>query len=297
MTAPRAVTPDPIRIPLVPPQPGFEDFISAWFLPGPPACLIDPGPAATVEALFAALSGLGVRRIDCCLLTHIHLDHAGGIGQVARRLPEARIVCHPKAVAHLADPARLWEGSRKVLGALADVYGPVEAVPAERLIPADRFALEGIVPLLTPGHAPHHVSFVVGEVLFAGEACGVVFDLGAHGLYMRPATPPVFALNRAIESLERLIALRPGRMVVGHTGLYADGAGLLRRHREQLLAWERLVAEDPQRPAAAWAEEILRRDPLLAGFGAFSPAAQERERYFLGNSLAGVLGWAASRRG
>lgn len=297
MNPPRPAPADPVRIPLAPPRPGFEDFISAWLVPGPPVCLVDPGPTSTVEQLFAALSGLGVRRIDYCLITHIHLDHAGGLGRVARRLPGARIVCHPKAVAHLADPARLWEGSRKVLGALAEVYGPVEPVPAERLVPADRFAEPGIAPLLTPGHAPHHVSFAVGEVLFAGEACGVVFDLGADGIYMRPATPPVFALGRALESLERLIALRPGRMVVGHSGLYADGAGLLRRHREQLLAWERLVAEDPERPAAAWAEEVLARDPLLAGFAAFPPAAQERERYFLGNSLAGFLGWAASRRG
>ncbi len=296
MTAPRDETPDPLRIPLRPPQPGFEDFLSAWLVPGPPRCLVDPGPASTVEELFAALSGLGVRRVDFCLLTHIHLDHAGGVGQVARRFPEARIVCHPKALAHLADPARLWEGSRKVLGTLADAYGPVEPVAADRLLAADRLELEGLVPLLTPGHAPHHVSFAVGDVLFAGEACGVVFDRGERGIYMRPATPPVFALDQALASLERLIARRPGRTVIGHTGLYADGASLLCRHRDQLLAWERLVREDPERPAAAWAEELLGRDPLLAGFSSLPPAAQERERHFLKNSLAGFLGWVASRR-
>ncbi|MEJ5357519.1 MAG: MBL fold metallo-hydrolase, partial [Desulfobacterales bacterium] len=272
------------------------DFISAWLLIGPPVCLVDPGPASTTEQLSAALAAHGVGRIDFLLLTHIHLDHAGGVGRIARRFPEAQVVCHPKAVAHLADPTRLWEGSRKVLGSLADAYGPVEAVPAERLLAADRLAVEGITPLLTPGHAPHHVSFAVGDLLFAGEACGVLYDLGDRGLYMRPATPPVFDLGQALASLERLIARRPGRMVVGHSGLYRGAVSLLSRHHLQLRDWERRIAGLAGRPIEEIAGELLAHDPLLAAFSAFPAAAQERERYFLKNSLEGFRGWVTSRR-
>lgn len=296
MNAPPHPVPDPIRIPLVPDRPGFEDFLSAWLVLGPPVCVVDPGPASTAEQLLAALAAHGVTGIDFLLLTHIHLDHAGGVGRIARSFPEARVVCHPKAVAHLADPTRLWEGSRKVLGSLADAYGPVEAVPAARLLAADRLAEEGITPLLTPGHAPHHVSFALGDLLFAGEACGVVYDLGDRGLYMRPATPPVFDLGQALASLERLIARRPGRMVVGHSGLYPDGASLLSRHRLQLCDWERRIAGLAGRAIEEIAGELLARDPLLAAFSALPAAAQERERYFLKNSLDGFLGWIASRR-
>ncbi len=296
MNAPPAAVPDPIRIPLVPGRPGFEDFLSAWLIPGPPVCVVDPGPAATADQLFAALAAHGVAGIDFLLLTHIHLDHAGGVGRIARRFPEARVVCHPKAVAHLADPTRLWEGSRKVLGSLADLYGPVEAVPPDRLLAADRFEEEGITALLTPGHAAHHVSFAVGELLFAGEACGVVYDLGGSGLYMRPATPAVFDLEQALASLDLLLARRPGRMVVGHSGLYADGASLLRRHRLQLGDWERRISGLAGRALEEIAGELLARDPLLAAFSAFPAAAQERERYFLKNSLNGFLGWVVSRR-
>jgi glyoxylase-like metal-dependent hydrolase (beta-lactamase superfamily II) len=289
------------QIHLTPPAlPGFGEFISSWLVTGPATCLVDVGPASTAEQLAAGLAALGVRRLDYILITHIHLDHAGATGHVAARFPEARIVCHDKGIPHLVDPAQLWEGSRKVLGAVAEGYGPLLPTPAERFVPAQGFDEAGIRALITPGHAPHHVSYLTAPVLFAGEACGVVYAL-PPGDYMRPATPPRFFLTTALASMDELIALAPGRMVVGHHGIRNDGAELLRRHREQLLFWEEWIAGHPADAADANAVErladgLLAEDPLLRAFASFPAPAKQRERYFLKNSINGFLGWVREKR-
>jgi glyoxylase-like metal-dependent hydrolase (beta-lactamase superfamily II) len=275
---------------------GFSDFIGVWLAAGPPACLVDVGPGSTADQLIRALENRGVSRLDYILLTHIHLDHAGAAGHIAARFPQAAIVCHENAIPHLADPSRLWEGSRKVLGAVADGYGPLVPIPAERLTPAHAFRDQGITAVLTPGHAPHHVSYVTPEVLFAGEACGVWYPLGGAEPYMRPATPPQFLKDIALASIEALLAHAPTRMAVGHLGLTADGVGLLQRHRAQLGFWEEWIAAHLAGFSAEQAprrclEGLLADDPLLSSLDRFPPSARKREEYFLLNSIRGFLGW------
>ncbi len=288
------------QINLTPPIEGFDDFISAWLVTGPPSLVVDVGPSATGAQLARALETLGISRLDYILLTHIHLDHAGAVGRLAAQFPEATVVCHPKAIPHLVDPTRLWEGSRHVLGPVAEAYGPIEPLAAERLVSAEGFVRDGVEAVLTPGHAAHHVSFFSPAALFAGEACGVHYALPGGREYMRPATPPVFLMGTALNSIDALIARAPRRMVVGHFGMKADGAGLLRRHRGQLLYWERWLSERLGAYAAEEAVErcvqgLLLEDPLLEAFGLFPQPARERERYFLKNSISGFLGWVAGK--
>jgi glyoxylase-like metal-dependent hydrolase (beta-lactamase superfamily II) len=290
------------QIALTPPLEGFTDFISAWLVKGPPTFLVDVGPASTVDQLTHALAALAVSRLDYILLTHIHLDHAGAVGHVAGRYPAARIVCHPKGIPHLVDPSRLWEGTRNVLGSVALGYGPLAPVPAERFVDAQNFAASGITALLTPGHAAHHVSYFTSPALFVGESCGVLYKIAGGQDYMRPATPPTFFMTTALDSLDILIAAAPDRMVVGHNGLWQNGSTLLRRHREQLLFWEQWMrAHGANHPAdeavQRCAEGLLAEDPLLTSFSAFSKPVQERERYFLKNSVSGFLGWFRDQRG
>lgn len=290
------------QIILTPPLAGFSDFISAWLVKGPPSFLVDVGPASTADQLNQALAALDVSRLDYILLTHIHLDHAGAAGHIANRFPAAMIVCHPKGIPHLVDPSRLWEATHNVLGAVALGYGPLEPVPAERFASAESFAAGGITALLTPGHAAHHVSYFTAPALFAGEACGVHYTLAGGREYMRPATPPPFFLSTALDSLNALIAAAPDRMVVGHSGMKENGGALLRRHREQLVFWEQWVSgrsgSFPAEEAVdRCAEGLLAEDPLLASFSALSKPVQERERYFLKNSVSGFLGWLKNAEG
>jgi glyoxylase-like metal-dependent hydrolase (beta-lactamase superfamily II) len=290
------------QIPLTPPLDGFTDFISAWLVAGCPSFLVDVGPGSTAAQLLHALDNLGIARLDYILLTHIHLDHAGAAGVVSRRFPEARVICHAKAIPHLVDPTQLWEGSRKVLGPVAEGYGPLDPVPAERFMPAQEFRSPGITALLTPGHAVHHVSYRTESGLFVGEACGVYYRMGDGRDYLRPATPPRFFLDAALASIDALLAHAPARMMVGHFDVAEDGTALLRRHRRQLLFWEEWLARQASGPSSAEVLDgglagLLAEDPCLAGFGAFSPSAQKRERYFLKNSINGFLGWNRNAEG
>ncbi|MBI4620332.1 MAG: MBL fold metallo-hydrolase [Desulfobacterales bacterium] len=219
---------------------GFRKFIGSWVYIGDYTFLVDVGPSATVEELVKSLRNLGIKRLDYVLLTHIHLDHAGGIGELIERFPDAKVVCHERAVEHLAKPQNLWEATKKTLGDIAMAYGEMKPVSEKKIIPSFEFQLEGIEAINTPGHAVHHVSYNYGRYLFAGEAGGVFHSL-KNEIYQRPATPPKFYLEEAIESIDKLLNLGKKQMCFGHFGIHKDSKEVLQKHREQLFLWKEVI--------------------------------------------------------
>ncbi|MBT8375187.1 MAG: MBL fold metallo-hydrolase, partial [Deltaproteobacteria bacterium] len=185
-----AVSDDLFLITLPPPMPGFDDFIGCWLYSGNKSFIVDPGPTVTSEALAGTLKKLKISHLDYIFLTHIHIDHAGGVGDIATYFPNSPIICHKAGIPHLVDPSRLWEGSVKTLGEKATAYGQIKPVSPDRFIAADQFMSELITPIFTPGHSPHHVSYLAKEYLFAGEAGGVFLSNNCNSEYLRPATPP-----------------------------------------------------------------------------------------------------------
>jgi glyoxylase-like metal-dependent hydrolase (beta-lactamase superfamily II) len=294
---------DLFLIPLTPPMTGFSNFFSAWLYRGKITCLIDVGPSSTAPDLLRALRELNIDRLDYILLTHIHLDHAGAIGEIAGAFSQTQIVCHPIGLSHLTEPSRLWEGTKKVLGSMALEYGPIKPIAENRLLEVSRFHNEFITPIFTPGHAAHHVSFETEKYLFAGEAGGVHRSLPANRYYLRPATPPRFFLDVALQSLDALIACRANTICYGHYGIQKDAAKMLQAHRKQLLLWERLIRDEmdqhrngigEQDHIAACLTRLLKEDPLMAPFDQLPPYVQEREIDFLQNSISGFIGWLDS---
>ncbi len=294
---------DLFLIPLTPPMTGFSNFFSAWLYRGEINCLIDVGPSSTAPDLLGALQALNIDHLDYILLTHIHLDHAGAIGEIADTFSQPRIVCHPAGLSHLTEPSRLWEGTKKVLGSMALEYGPIRPVAEDRLLEASRFQSEFITPIFTPGHAPHHVSFETEKYLFVGEAGGVHRSMPSNRYYLRPATPPRFFLDVAVESLDALSASRADTICYGHFGIQKDAAKMLQAHRKQLLLWERLIKDEmdqlgngigTQDQIAACLKRLKKDDPLMALFDQLAPDVQERETNFLQNSIIGFLGWLES---
>jgi glyoxylase-like metal-dependent hydrolase (beta-lactamase superfamily II) len=280
---------------------GFNEFISVWLYRENRTVLIDVGPSITAADLLRALQELKINQLDYILLTHIHLDHAGAIGEIADAFPQTPIVCHQAGLPHLVEPSRLWEGTQKVLGSMALSYGPIKPVAANRLMAADDFSTEFITPIITPGHAAHHVSYQTEKYLFAGEAAGVYVSMPQNTFYLRPATPPKFFLDIALQSVDALIACHPHAICYAHYGINEDASKMLKIHRKQLLLWEKLIKDEMNNcgskdPVDPCMQRLLKEDPLIADFDQLSSDMQARERYFLQNGITGYLGYLNSKR-
>jgi glyoxylase-like metal-dependent hydrolase (beta-lactamase superfamily II) len=270
---------------------GYKRFISAWLYSGPEmAFVVDPGPACTNDILVEALRKKGVQRLDRIFLTHIHMDHAGGAGHLVRQFPEATIVCHPKAVDHLVDPSRLWEGTRKVLGKIADIYGPMVPVSREKITTPDRISdFAGIKIIDTPGHAAHHQSYVFLDRLFVGELFGVFHDVEGQ-IYLRPATPPRFIYEQFEASMDRVATEADRKVCFGHYGMHQDGAKILEIARNQLGLWVDVVRKHSDNPDnKSIIADLKKNDPVFALIDKLPEVDKKREAYFIGNTIAGIL--------
>lgn len=286
------------------PREGYRDFLSAWIVQAPGlAFVVDPGPRSTVGALVRHLADTGIVRVDYVLLTHIHLDHAGGTAELLDAFPGARAYCHESGVEHLTAPARLWKGSQSVLGEVAAMYGEPRPVPRERLATAEELAARGVTVIPTPGHAIHHVSFLHEDVLFAGEALGTRVPLPSGRPYLRPATPPRFFLEEALASLDRLLGLAPEPKMIVFAHFGSDGRAFewCRRAKVQLASWvgliRTLLAVSPENLEQRLFDELMQIDPLYGQgrFDELAPDLKVRERHFLGNTLDGIRGYIEAR--
>jgi glyoxylase-like metal-dependent hydrolase (beta-lactamase superfamily II) len=282
-------------IALTPPLPGFSRFIGIWLYTGPPAFLVDVGPSSTSASLLQALDDIGVRHLDYLLMTHVHVDHAGGVGQIAKRFPRARIVGHPKGLSHLVQPDRLWEGTLKTLGATAQGYGEMQPLPPDCIMDVAALDEPLIQPISTPGHAPHHISYHVDDILFAGEAGGVCLSMDDGRRYLRPATPPRFFFDITLKSIDRLRASASRKIAYSHFGLYEGAQALLKSHRDQLLFWQSIIGKvlsegGPHDLCTTCLEHLLEEDVRLEGYRLLPAAEQRREEGFLRNSIMGFIG-------
>jgi glyoxylase-like metal-dependent hydrolase (beta-lactamase superfamily II) len=204
------------------------------------AAFVDTGPNHGVPLLLEALGqfGLAPTAVDYVLLTHVHLDHAGGAGLLMRALPNARAVLHPRGAPHLVDPARLIAGSIAVYGAAEyhRLYGDIIPIPAERVLATadgQQLSLAGrtLEFVHTPGHALHHQCIVdpVSSSIFAGDTFGISyreFDT-ARGPFIFPTTTPTqFDPQQLIASIDRLLGCAPRAMFLMHFGRVEDLARL-----------------------------------------------------------------------
>ncbi len=289
---------EPILVEIKQDIPGFDGFIGSWVLKGDTNLIVDVGPANSVTRLVESLRNMDLDRVDLVLLTHIHIDHAGGLAQFLEHFRMAKVICHTKAIKHLVDPSKLWEGSRKVLGDIADSYGPIRAVDPKRLIPHTEINLDHLEIIETPGHAPHHLSFVHKGHLFAGEASGNYLTVKNKD-YLRPATPPIFFLEAFMKSLERLLKVDSQPIYYAHFGRADDSHLLVNRYRDQLLRWRDLIQNEMNLGEEGLIERcvdsLLKSDPDLSAFEDFSPEIQQREKFFMANSIRGYVGYLQGR--
>jgi glyoxylase-like metal-dependent hydrolase (beta-lactamase superfamily II) len=196
---------------------GRERVIGAHLAHG---CLVDPGPASALDALLEGLAGEEPERI---LLTHIHLDHAGATGVLARRWPRAEIWVHPRGARHLADPSKLIASAERLYGAdMERLWGEIAPVPAERLRLVggegeERIGAWRVAP--APGHASHHVAYLhePSAIAYTGDVAGVKIG---DGPVMAPTPPPDVDVPAWRASLDLLRGWRPERIAMTHFGTH-----------------------------------------------------------------------------
>jgi glyoxylase-like metal-dependent hydrolase (beta-lactamase superfamily II) len=283
---------------------GWERVTAGYLIEGSAPVLIETGSQSSVPVLLAALDqiGVGPEELAGVAITHIHLDHAGGVGDVARAFPSATIYVHEKGARHLADPTRLIDSAARVYGPLLDsLYGRMEPTEASRLhVVADEeeirvSANRTLVAVDSPGHAKHHVGFhdSLSGVLFAGDAVGVKLPDGG---VLRPATPPPdFDLDLALHSLHRFAARRPSAIALAHYGLLEAPDDLLAEADQTLRQWAETAEAAFHQGADIAAALSARFDPAL---GDVDPAQREKLDTLNGvhSNAAGFRRWLEGRQ-
>ena len=225
---------------------GYPGITAGYLIRSDRPCLVETGtsPSAPVVRDALAALGIGPRDLATVVVTHIHLDHAGGTGDIAAMYPGAQVVVHQRGARHLADPARLMASARQVYGdALDGLFGEMIPTPASRIRAVEE---HGTVDLgggrrldshYSPGHAKHHVGLIdsVSGDLYVGDAAGVYIPATGD---LRPATPPPdFDLETALASLRTFAALRPERLLFSHYGPVGDVDEMLQRAAEEIRLW------------------------------------------------------------
>ena len=280
-------------IPLNLPREGFHHFISTWIYSHDDAVvLVDPGPRSTIPVLLKALEEIKVGHIDYILLTHIHLDHAGGLGFLLKHYPDSKIICHRKGIPHLVESAKLWEASKKILGDIADLYGEPDPV-SETYIDFKNNIRVGSISVTayeTPGHASHHLSYKIGEILFAGEALGIFYPM-EKDIYIRIASPPGFDISDYKRSLNILKNLEIAALCFSHYGISCDKEKIFELAFAQTELWSKVISQYGYLESPSFEEkvieELLAVDPGLSCFHQLPEDIKRREIYFLINSFKG----------
>lgn len=279
---------------------GIPGMTSVQLVTGENPALVDCGAqtsARTVEdALHAA--GLGPDDLAWLVLTHVHLDHCGAVGDLARAFPRATVVVHPRGARHLVEPERLVNGTAALFGRLAPVMGGLAAVPEERIVIAedghevDLGAGRRLRAVHAPGHARHHMALLdEGEgILFTGDAIGV--QMGGGDLYPS-LPPPEYDVDAALETLDALEGLGATRAYVSHAGPVAEPAEAFDQGRRAQAAMgaaaRRSWASAPGDTDALWraVEEAWPSDGAIS-----TPEARIRWTAFnwLDNNVLGLSG-------
>jgi len=225
---------------------------SVYLLDETEKAIVESGPTTSVDAVLEGLSQLGTESEDISwlIVTHIHLDHAGGAGLLMKHLPNARLVVHHKGARHMADPTRLVAGAVSARGRdVSAMHGEVLPVDSDRILPVgegDSLTLSDgqVLEFLdTPGHAPHELCIreTRNSGVFTGDALALYIP--DYNIILPYHPPPQFDLELCLETLGRLEHLAPERIYYSHFGVSDEVKEHIARAKKMLLEWDAIIRE------------------------------------------------------
>lgn len=275
---------------------GYDNYIATYLILGEKKVLIDIGPRAGVNSRIQSLAEVGTspEDIDYLVLTHVHIDHAGGTGTALKDLKNARVFVHPRGRQHLVDPTALWQSSLETSPELASKYGQFEPVPEERIINLDdgkklELGKDLVMEFIfTPGHASHHMSIYENKnrIIFSGDSAGL-YTSGA----LRLTAPPPFRVDSYISSIDRMIELQPELIAYGHFGCYPDAVQRLKKTKQKVQTWFEIAqagvraGKTPEQIAG----DIKEQDKELEYFNKLHKTTFERDNYQFMLSVRGLM--------
>ncbi len=227
-----------------------EGFGAIYLIDDERKAIVETGTSHEVERLLAAVRSFGLKPadIDAMIVSHIHLDHAGGAGFLLESMPNAKVYVHERGYKHLVDPTRLIASATSALGPEAEYFGTMRPIPADRLVSVhDGLTLDlgkhELVFYDSPGHAPHELTIMDRRngCVYTGDAAGLYFP--DDEILMPVAPAPAFDLEKNLQTFERLLSLHPRALLFSHYGPHTQPKEAIERMMALYPAWSRLVKE------------------------------------------------------
>ncbi len=249
---------------------GVDGKLGAYIVPSSNGefALIETGPASTLKTIKKGIkeAGFALEKLKAILVTHIHLDHAGAAGTLAKETA-APVFVHERGAKHMHDPSRLMDSATRIYGEMMDeLWGQMIPIPEEQLkILSGGESLDilghKIDVIYTPGHASHHVSYLLNkDALFTGDSAAICLTGSS---IIRPALPPPdINLELWQESIDQMLAAKPKRLMLTHFGLVEDAESHLRAVPERNQAWADELLSGMQQNEET--EDLVRR---IASYG------------------------------
>tara|TARA_E500000331_G_scaffold88875_1_gene84753 strand:+ start:608 stop:1528 length:921 start_codon:yes stop_codon:yes gene_type:complete len=244
---------------------GKPQRMSCYYIDSSEPILIEVGPSNSFPYLISALESIGINNIERTAITHLHLDHVGGIGHLNEKYKENFVYVHELGLKHLPNPERLWR-------AVSDVYteewlkknwGEIKPIPLENIkslndgadIKLDKN--RNLKALYSPGHAKHHYTFYdeYSGTLFMGDTLGLIYP---HGDFVQPNLPPPdFDKKILFESLDNIEKLDLNQLAIAHFGIHKNPYKLIRNAKESINNWIDFINKLPNLSDKKASEELV----------------------------------------
>lgn len=243
-----------------PPGPDIPGPTSSYLVKDEQCAIIETGPEMCAEGILEGIkqAGMEIQFVSYIIPTHVHIDHAGGAGYLAQKMPWAQVVVHRSGARHLIDPAALIAGTKIAFGEdFEKKFGPILPVPVKQIMEVNdgdeiKLGKRKLKIIYSPGHAVHHFSIYDDKSngLFCGESLGL--PRVEDDMVVPVASLPVFDMDAALVSIDRLEKLNPEVLFYSHNGMRKNALKYIQEAREQVkifgdIVWQGMQAgEDPQ---------------------------------------------------